>query len=96
VAFTSWRWAVSLYNGLGAIAMLPVLRCAFSPSEQVINDSFCRLWLEPAWAYKASVHPNTRAYFLGFLALVALVIYVLLFGYFVFFRLGKQGRSALE
>lgn len=95
-AFTSWRWAVSIYNGLGAIVLLPALRCAFISAEQVVNDSFCRLWLEPAWAYKAIVHPNTRAPFLGFLAVAALVIYILYLGYFVFFRLGKQGRSAVE
>jgi hypothetical protein len=96
LSFTAWRWAVSIYNLIGAIVFLPALRCALQKSEALINDPFCRLWLEPCWAFKNLFHPTTRPYFLAFLALVALGIYVLYFAYFVFFRFSKQGRSALE
>lgn len=94
LVFNAWRWAVSVYCLLGAILFVPTLRCALTRSEALINDAYCRLWLEPVWVFKAFFHANTRPYFLGFLALVALGIYVLYFGYFVFIRLGKQGRSA--
>ncbi|MGI0489409.1 DUF3177 family protein [Pantanalinema rosaneae CENA516] len=94
LSFTSWRWAISLYGVIGAIAQIPTLRCAFESSEALINNPFCRVWLEPTWLFREFFHPNTRPYFLGFLALVALGIYVLYLGWFVVVRLGKQGRSA--
>lgn len=94
LVFTAWRWAVSVYCLVGAIVFAPALRCGLSRSEALINDAYCRLWLEPVWAFKAFFHANTRPYFLGFLALVALGVYILYLGYFVFIRLGKQGRSA--
>lgn len=94
LAFTSWRWAVTIYTLLGAIAQIPTLRCAVLNSESLVKDSFCRLWLEPTWAYREYFHPTTKPYFLGFLAIAALAIYVIYLLYFVFLRLGKQGRSA--
>lgn len=94
LSFTSWRWAVSFYSLVGAIAQIPVLRCALLPSEVLRSNPFCRVWLEPTWLFREFFHPNTRPYFLGFLALVGLAIYVLYLGYFVFIRWGKQGRSA--
>lgn len=92
--FVSWRWAVSLYCGLGAIAQLPVLRCALMGTDALVKEPFCRLWLDPPWAFREALHPTTRPFFLGFLALVGLAIYVLYLGYFVVVRLGRQGRSA--
>lgn len=94
LAFTSWRWAVSLYCGLGALAQIPVLRCAIMSTDAVLNEPFCRLWLDPPWAFRATFHATTKPFFLGFLALVGLGIYVLYLGYFVLVRLGRQGRSA--
>jgi len=94
LAFTSWRWAVSVYSLLGAIAQIPILRCALSKSEMLVKDPVCRLWLLPPWAFRESFHATTKAYFLGFLAIVALGIYVLYFGHFILFRLGRQKRSA--
>lgn len=94
LVFTSWRWAVSIYCGLGAIAQLPALRCALMGTDTLLADNFCRLWLDPPWAFRAAFHTTTKPFFLGFLALVALAIYVLYLGYFVVVRLGKQGRSA--
>ncbi|MGB3402513.1 MAG: DUF3177 family protein [Microcoleaceae cyanobacterium] len=94
LAFTSWRWAVSVYNGIGAIIFLPSLKCAFSGSKELLADPACRIWLDPPWAYKEIFHPNWTAGFIGFLGLAGLVIYLLYFGYFVLVRLGKQGRSA--
>lgn len=94
LAFMSWRWAVTIYAAIGAIAQLPVLRCALMPTNAVLEQPFCRVWLEAPWAFQKLFHPTTKPYFLGFLALVALVIYALCFGYFVFVRLAKQGRMA--
>jgi hypothetical protein len=94
LGFTAWRWAVSIYAGVGALAQLPALRCALVPSSALVEDSFCRVWLSPPWAFRDLVHATTKPYFLGFLALVGLSVYVLYFVYFVAIRLGKQGRSA--
>ncbi|HEY9906769.1 MAG TPA: DUF3177 family protein [Thermosynechococcaceae cyanobacterium] len=94
LAFSAWRWAVSVYCGIGAVAQIPVLRCAFISSSALVEEPFCRPWLSPPWAFRDLVHATTKPYFLGFLALVGLVAYVLYFGYFVVVRLGKQGRSA--
>jgi Protein of unknown function (DUF3177) len=94
LGFTAWRWAVSIYCGVGALAQLPALRCALVPSSALVEDSFCRIWLSPPWAFRDLVHATTKPYFLGFLALVGLSVYVLYFVYFVAIRLGKQGRSA--
>lgn len=92
--FTSWRWAVSIYSVLGAIAQIPVLRCALMSSDAVLQEPFCRVWLEAPWTFREYFHASTKPFFLSFLALVGLGIYVLYFAYFVVVRLGKQGRSA--
>jgi hypothetical protein len=94
LVLTSWRWAVTIYCSLGAIASLPFLSCAFSPSAS--GTGFCQVWLEAPWQYQSIFHPNASTGFLGFLGIVGLIVYVLYFAYFLFFRLGKQGRSALE
>lgn len=94
LGFTSWRWAVSIYSLAGAIVQIPALRCALMKSQDLVNDPFCRTWLEAPWGFQQVFHSTTRPFFLGFLGLLALGIYTLFFGYFVLFRLGKQGRSA--
>jgi hypothetical protein len=94
LAVTSWRWAVTIYSILGAIASIPFLRCAFV--QGAINNSFCRVGLEPALLFKQYFHPGSKPEFLGFLGMVGLLIYVLYLSYFVLIRLGKQGRSAME
>ena len=94
LALTSWRWAVTIYCSLGAIASFPFLSCAFSPGA--IKTSFCQVWLSGPWQYQSIFHSHATSGFLGFLGIVGLIFYILYFGYFLFFRLGKQGRSALE
>lgn len=94
LGLTTWRWAVTIYCFLGAIATIPFLSCAFSPG--LIETPFCQVWLEGPKLYQQIVHPNSTTGFLGFLGMVGLIIYVLYLAYFVFLRLGKQGRSALE
>lgn len=94
LAFTSWRWAMTVYSTLGALIQISFLRCAFS--KDLVNDPFCKVWLEPTWRFKEYFHPNARPGTLGFFAIVALIIYVLYLSYFVLVRLGKQGRSAME
>jgi hypothetical protein len=94
LALTSWRWAVSIYCLLGAIATLPFLRCAFVGGA--VRDPFCRVWLEAPLLFKEYFHANSKPQFLGFMGMVGLFIYVLYLSYFVLIRLGKQGRSAME
>ncbi len=94
LAFTAWRWALSAYCALGLLLQIPFLRCAFSRS--VFAGQACQLWLEAPRLYRASLHAGFTPGFLGFWAIVALVIYLLLLGYFIFGKLGRQGRSALN
>ncbi|MEO1427863.1 MAG: DUF3177 family protein [Cyanobacteria bacterium J06633_8] len=90
--FTSWRWAISIYCLLGALFTIPFLGCAFS--ETSLKTSECKVWLEAPLLFKDYFHPNTNTGFLGFLGIIGLVFYVLCLGYFVVFKLGKQGRTA--
>jgi len=96
LALTAWRWAITVYLTLGALAFLPFLSCAFSPGS--IKSPFCDVWLEAPRLYKQFFHSGstTSPQFLGFLGMVGLIIYVLYLSYFVLIRLGKQGRSAME
>jgi hypothetical protein len=94
LTFTAWRWAVTIYTVVGAIATIPFFSCAFIPDA--IRQPFCEVWSEAPWQYKAWMHPNLAPGVLGFFGMVGLFFYVLYFMYFLFFRLGKQGRSALE
>lgn len=91
---TSWRWAITIYSLLGAIAQIPFLRCAFSSGA--LNEQFCQVWREAPLLFKAYFHANTKPGFLGFIALMLLIVYAAYFVYFLFFKLGKQGRSAIE
>jgi hypothetical protein len=94
LAFTAWRWAITVYSSLGALAQLPFLSCAFKSQIQVIDEPFCRVWLDPPWLYKQMFHPTANPQFLGLLGQIGLAIYVIYLSYFVLIRLGKQGRSA--
>lgn len=93
-ALTSWRWAITIYSSLGAIATIPFLSCAFNKTPD--QTPFCRVWLEAPWNYREIIHPTTEAEVLGFFGMIGLVVYLLYFVYFVFIRLTKQGRIALE
>ncbi|BAB74548.1 DUF3177 family protein [Anabaena sp. FACHB-709] len=92
LAFTSWRWAVTVYSLIGTIAFVPFLGCAFS--SNVGQNPTCSVWLEAPLLFKDYFHHNSKPGFLGFLGIVCLVIYVLYLSYFVVVKLGKQGRSA--
>ncbi|MER3433596.1 MAG: DUF3177 domain-containing protein [Leptolyngbya sp. ERB_1_1] len=96
LSIVSWRWAVSLYCILGAIGQIPVLRCATLTSQQILNDASCRVWLDPPFLFREYFHAGVRPFVLGFFGILGLVIYILYLGYFVFFRLGKRKRSAME
>jgi len=92
--FTSWRWAVSIYCLVGAILQIPILQCALMNQNQILNQPFCQIWLQPPWVFREYFHATTKPFFLGFLGIIALVIYVLCLAYFILVRLGRQGRSA--
>ena len=95
LVFTSWRWAMTGYCVLGAIAKSLFLPCGLSSSN--VETAFCQVWLEAPQAYRNFFHskPGNEG-FLGFMGAVGLVIYIIYLAYFVLIRLGKQGRSALE
>lgn len=93
-AFVSWRWAVTIYNSIGAIAVAFFLPCAFSREQ--LSSVQCQTWLEPPLLYKAYFHADYTNGFLGFFGIVGLIIYMAALGYFVFVRLRRQGRSAIN
>lgn len=89
--FTSWRWATTVYCSLGALALLPFLRCAFSAS--MLKTPYCSVWLEAPLVFKDYFHHKSTPAFLGFLGIVTLGFYILYLSYFVAFKLSKYGRS---
>ena len=93
--FTAWRWAVTIFCSLSAIASAYFIPCGLSGTASA--GSFCSIWQEVPWAYRALIHskPGNEG-FLGFLGAMGLCVYLLYFVYFLLVRLGKQGRSALE
>ncbi len=92
LAVSCWRWATTTYCILSAFGHLPYLKCA--ASKAAIMSSECQVWLEPPLFYKEMFHRATKSEKLGFIAISALLLYGLYLGYFVLFRLTKQGRSA--
>jgi len=94
LAFSAWRWAVSIYCLVGAIATLPFTQCAFSGT--LLPTPFCQVWREPTLIFKDLFHAPYKLGFLGFFGILGLVIYVIYLGYFVMVRLGRQGRSAID
>lgn len=91
--FSAWRWAMTIYCILGAIANLPFFACAFS--ETFRQQPYCQVPLEPPQLYGEWIHPNSNAGFLGVLGMIGLVIYVASIAYFLIVRLPKEGRRAM-
>jgi len=91
--FSAWRWAMTVYCILGAIANFPFFACAFS--EAFRQQPYCQIWLEPPQGYWQWIHPNSTAGFLGVLGIIGLVIYVASLAYFLIVRLPKEGRRAM-
>ncbi|HEY9814738.1 MAG TPA: DUF3177 family protein [Candidatus Obscuribacterales bacterium] len=94
LTFTAWRWAMTVYMGLGAIAQLFTLPCAVS--QTAFAGTTCQVWLEAPLLFREFFHSSSSRGFLGFWGIVGLVIYVIYLGYFVFVRLNRQGRSAVQ
>lgn len=93
LTFNSWRWAITVFSLLGAIAQLPVLQCAIS--KGVTGIPLCRAWMEPPLLFKEYFHPNSTPQLLGFIGVVGLIFYMFCLSYFVLIKLGKQGRTAI-
>jgi hypothetical protein len=96
LGLSSWRWATTIYFGLGAVIQIPFLQCAFRSRTDVMKAPLCEVWLEPSWKFANWAHATSTGPFLGFLGIVGLVIYVLYLGHFILFRFPKQGRLALD
>lgn len=92
--FTSWRWGVTFYTIVSAIALMPFIGCAIS--ETGIKTPYCQVWFEAPLMFKEYFHSNSKPGFLGFLGICGLVVYVIYLSYFVLVKLGKQGRSATQ
>ncbi len=95
LVFTAWRWAITIYCLLGAIAHGIFLPCGLSASN--LATDFCQVWLEAPQIYQQFFHPKPgNEGVLGFMGATCLIVYLIYLAYFVLIRLGKQGRSALE
>jgi Protein of unknown function (DUF3177) len=92
LALTVWRWAVTIYSLVGAIALVPFIQCGISSS--LLKSDYCQAWFHPPLLDKRIFVANGGT--LGGLGIAALVFYGLCFGYFLVVRLGKQGRIAME
>lgn len=92
---TAWRWAITIYCGIGALFQLSSLRCGRLSHSDLQNDATCQLWLQAPWGFRELLHGSTKPWFLGTLGIIGLVAYGLAFSYFIFFRLGKVKRNAL-
>ncbi|MGD1703801.1 DUF3177 family protein [Dapis sp. BLCC M229] len=93
-SFTSWRWAATIYNLIGIISQIPFIVCAFKSRNDLLNEPFCNVWLDPPWLFKQIIHPDWPQEFIGFLGFSGLVIYTIFLCYFVLVKLQRQGRSA--
>ena len=93
-AFTAWRWAVTVYSTAGAVFVAFFLPCAFSKAR--FASAACQTWLQPPLLYKEIFHGGYTNGFLAFFGLVGLLIYLASLTYFIFIRLGRQGRSAMS
>ena len=93
-AFVAWRWAVTVHSAMGTIFVAFFLPCAFSNAR--FAGEACQTWLQPPLLYKQYFHGGYTNGFLGFFGVLGLVIYLISLGYFVFVRLGRQGRSAMN
>ncbi|MEM7554911.1 MAG: DUF3177 family protein [Cyanobacteria bacterium P01_A01_bin.84] len=91
--FTSWRWAISFYCILSAIASLPFLGCVVGANKA---SSFCNVWFQAPLLFKQYFHSGDSQEMLANVGLFGLAVYVLYFAYFVLIKLGKKGRSALQ
>lgn len=94
LAFTAWRWAVTVYCALGAIAQLSTLQCGIS--RAAFETPFCQVWRNPPLLYKQYFHAGSTDAYLGLFGIIGLVVYLLYLTYFIFFRLSRQGRSAIQ
>lgn len=92
LALTSWRWATTLFCLISAAVLSPSLGCA--GSKTAIATDQCQVWLEPAYGVASIVHASSGVSRINILATLALILYGFYFGYFLLFRLSKQGRSA--
>jgi hypothetical protein len=88
LCFNSWRWAISGYGLLSAIAQIPSLQCAVSRN---VTGSFCRAFLEPPSLFKEYFHPNSTTQFLGFIGIVGLIIYLTFVDLFCFCQARQAG-----
>jgi hypothetical protein len=89
---TAWRWGVTLFCVISAVALTPSLGCAVS--KAAIATDQCQVWLQPAYGFSALFHAKLSVGRTKLLATFALIMYGFYFVYFLLFRLPKQGRSA--
>lgn len=94
LAVNAWRWATTIYCVAAAVVQVPYLKCAASKAASTAAE--CQAWVQPPLLYKSIFHAATKTEKLGFVAIIALLLYGLYLGYFILFKFTKQGRIATE
>lgn len=94
LVYSSWRWAMTVYCGIGTLFGITFLGCGFEPFDQ-LGDR-CRVLLEAPLQFKAIFHSGISIDNLAFAGVVSLVVYLVCFAAFVMFSLPKNGRIAFR
>jgi hypothetical protein len=94
LAYCSWRWAMTIYCGIGTLFGITFLGCGFAPFDQ-LGDR-CRVLLEAPLQFKTIFHSGISINNLAFGGVVGLVVYVVCLAAFVMFSLPKHGRIAFR
>lgn len=95
LGFTAWRWAVTVYSGLGLLLSARSLPCSFLPREAIVQDTVCNFWLSPPYGLREWLLSGYKPGLISFFGIFGLVIYGLCFIQFLLTRLPRQGRCAL-
>ncbi|WP_338429985.1 DUF3177 family protein [Synechococcus elongatus] len=95
LGFTAWRWAVTIYSGLGLLLSARSLPCSFLPREVIVQDAICNFWLSPPYGLREWLLSGYKPGLISFFGVFGLVVYGLCLVQFLLTRLPRQGRCAL-
>jgi Protein of unknown function (DUF3177) len=93
IGYVIWRWIMSAYCAIGTFTGLAFLPCSLG---QEFSPGVCALLSQAPQQFKAILHPNVTAEFLGNASSVALIAYAIYFAIFLSISLPRHGRTAVR